>query len=75
MFLYNIGAMTTTDISISKAAGTNDLDPKFSPNEAEVIYVNTSNDGVSQQNVTKLSLATLSEITILIENAKMPDWK
>ena len=75
MFLYNVGAMTATDISTSKAAGTNDLDPKFSPNEAEVIYVNTSNDGVSQKDVTKLSLEDFSNITIIIENAKMPDWK
>jgi Tol biopolymer transport system component len=75
MFIYNIGTMTTTDISTSKAAGTNDLDPKFSPNEAEVIYVNTSNDGVSQQDVTKLTLEDFSDITVIIENAKMPDWK
>ena len=67
--------MTTTDVSTSKAAGTNDLDPKFSPNEAEVIYVNTSNDGVSQQDVTKLTLEDFSDITVIIENAKMPDWK
>ncbi|WP_397362134.1 carboxypeptidase regulatory-like domain-containing protein [Olleya sp. R77988] len=75
MFIYDIAAMTAMDISTSKPAGTNDLDSRFSPNEAEIIFVNTSNDGVSQQDLVKLSLASLNDRIIFIENAKMPDWK
>ncbi|RAJ13245.1 carboxypeptidase regulatory-like domain-containing protein [Olleya aquimaris] len=75
MFIYDINTMVVTDISTSKPAGTNDLDPKFSPNEAEIIFVNTSNDGVSQQNLVKVEIASVSNRTLFLENGKMPDWK
>lgn len=75
MFIYDLNAMTASNISVSKLAGTNDLDPRFSPNEAEVLFVNTSNDGVSQQKLTKLNLSKLNERSTFIENGKMPDWQ
>ncbi|HBY68621.1 MAG TPA: hypothetical protein DEG69_13255, partial [Flavobacteriaceae bacterium] len=51
MFVYDMVADTTTDISDQKPDGTNDLEPIFSPNEAEVIFTNTSNDGISQKDI------------------------
>ncbi len=51
MFIYYFDTDTTDDISEEKIDGTNDLDPRFSPSEAEVIFVNTSNDGISQRNI------------------------
>ena len=75
MFIYNFNSSTVSNISTEKTAGTNDLDPRFSPNEAEVIFVNTSNDGVSLQKITKIVLANLQSRSTLIENGKMPDWQ
>jgi len=51
MFIYDFDTNLTKDISGDKLNGTNDLDPRFSPSEAEVIFVNTSNDGISQRNI------------------------
>lgn len=76
LFIYDFTTLTTTDISTSKIAGTNDLDPEFSPNEAEVIFVNTSNDGISQNDVYKLVLESgVDNRTVFLSDAKMPDWK
>lgn len=76
IFVYDFTDMTFTDISEDdKDSGTNDLDPRFSPNEADVIFVNTSNDGVSQQNVVKTNLSGNIERVTLFTNATMPDWE
>ncbi|MGB6267466.1 MAG: hypothetical protein WBF67_00520, partial [Olleya sp.] len=75
MFIYNITTMTVTDISVAKPAGFNDLDPKFSPNGAEVIFVNTSIDGVSEKQIHKVDLSDTLVRDVFLSNAKMPDWK
>ncbi|MCT4699020.1 carboxypeptidase regulatory-like domain-containing protein [Tenacibaculum haliotis] len=76
IFIYDFTDMTFTDVSEDdKDSGTNDLDPRFSPNEADVIFVNTSNDGVSQQNVVKTNLSGNIERVTLFTNATMPDWE
>ena len=49
LFIYNFTTTNTTDISVNKTAGSNDLDPRFTPNEAQIIMVNTSNDGISEK--------------------------
>lgn len=76
IFIYDFQAMTLQDVSDSqKEAGTNDLDPRFSPNEASVIFVNTSNDGVSQKNILSVNLSGSVQRESLFENATMPDWE
>ncbi len=75
LFVYNFGGATSTDLSINKASGTNDLDARFSPNEASVIFVNTSNDGVSVKNVQTLSISDLTSRATILQNAAMPDWE
>ena len=49
MFIYNLVTDENIDLSVlsEKPDGSNDLDPRFSPNDADVIFVNTSNDGIS----------------------------
>src|SRR5690606_23752676 len=56
IFLYDLVAHTATDISGDKEAGTNDLEPMFSPNGASVIFTNTSNDGISQKDIFTLEI-------------------
>lgn len=75
IFIYNFGAMTSTDLSTDRPAGTNDLDARFSPNEANVIFVNTSNDGISVKNIQTVPISDLDTRTTVLENAAMPDWE
>lgn len=74
MFIYNFSTAETTDISYNKDSGTNDLDPRFSPNEAKVIMVNTSNDGISVKNVLTVDIDGENR-TELLTDAFMPDWE
>lgn len=76
VFIYDFTTMTTNNtISFEKPPGTNDLDAKFSPTEAEVIVENTPNDGLSQSNIYKLTLGQVNGRELIEEDGKMPDWK
>ncbi|WP_188375065.1 carboxypeptidase regulatory-like domain-containing protein [Winogradskyella haliclonae] len=78
IFLYNRNTSNTIDLSDGKIAGTNDFDCRFTPNEAEVIFTNTSNDGISQRNIFVTDLLPNNNAagrTSLIENAEMPDFE
>jgi len=78
LYIYDRTANTSALVASQKTAGTNDLDPRFSPNEAEIIFVNTSNDGVSEKFIYKLVLPNNSNSTsrtLLYSNATMPDWE
>ncbi len=75
LFVYSFSDSSSLDISIEKPAGTNDLDARFSPNEAAVIFVNTSNDGISQRNIQTMSILEIANRADLIQNAFMADWE
>ena len=74
---FGLGITMTTNstVSFEKPPGTNDLDAKFSPTEAEIIIENTPNDGLSQSNIYKLTLGQVNGRELIEEDAKMPDWK
>lgn len=76
IFIYNLTTSAVVDLSSNKIDGTNDLDPRFSPNEAEVIFMNTSNDGISTKSIYKFSSDEADNTrTSILENATMPDWE
>jgi Tol biopolymer transport system component len=80
LFQYNLVDDTTIDISGDKPAGTNDLDPTLSPNEAFVIFVNTDNDMVSQRDVYQVEIDPEDDgqddpRELLFSNAYMPNWE
>ncbi|NOQ91351.1 MAG: hypothetical protein GQ552_01385 [Flavobacteriaceae bacterium] len=82
MFIYYFDIDTTDDISKEKIDGTNDLDPRFSPSEAEIIFVNTSNDGISQRNIFTQNIDGSNNISgndynreEKFTDAIMPDWE
>ncbi|GEJ48105.1 carboxypeptidase-like regulatory domain-containing protein [Chryseobacterium sp. ON_d1] len=80
IFIYNLVTDVVNDISSEseKVMGTNDLDPRFSPNNAQIIFMNTSNDNISQRNVMVIDLNnTLTDLTrtTLFSNAEMPDYE
>lgn len=80
IFVYNLMDNSVRDISLEseKINGTNDLDPRFSPNNAQIIFTNTSNDGISQKNMMTVDLSSAGsdlERTTMFENAEMPDYE
>jgi WD40 repeat protein len=80
IFIYNLEDNTQQDISAmsQKINGTNDLDPRFAPNDAEVILVNTSNDNMSTRNIVKITLTMNNgnyPRAVLFTDAEMPDWE
>ncbi|MBP2619270.1 carboxypeptidase-like regulatory domain-containing protein [Chryseobacterium jejuense] len=80
IFIYNLSDNTVNDISSEseKAMGTNDLDPRFSPNNAQVIFMNTSNDNISQRNVMVINLnSSMTDLSrsSLFSNGEMPDYE
>jgi len=75
IFVYDFDLAIATDISGGKDNGTVDLDPRFSPNEAEVIFVNTSNDGISTKTIYKMDISGENDRNSLFINAIMPDWE
>lgn len=76
IFIYDLSTNQKVDVSTasSKVNGTNDLDPRFSPNDADVIFVNTSNDGISAKMITKINLQNFQR-TNLFPDGEMPDWE
>lgn len=75
IYIYNLQNTNLTNISMNKPLGTNDLDPRFSPNEAEIIFVNTSNDGISSKTIYRTSIIADSDRDELFLDAFMPDWE
>lgn len=75
IFMYNFSTGNSTEVPVEKPAGFNDLDVRFSPNEAELIFVSTSNDGISQRNIQKFTVGIINSRVTLFQNCTMPDWK
>lgn len=81
IFIYDLNTDTMSDISgLSNIPnGFIDIDPRFSPNDAEVIFTHTSNDGLSRKDVYKISMQADDNghytRSLLFENASMPDWE
>lgn len=77
VFTYNFDTDEVIDLSGDKDAGTIDLDPRFSPNEAEVIFVNTSNDGISTKSIYKMEILddNFADRVQMFTDAIMPDWE
>jgi len=77
IFEYNINGDTTIEIDTEKIEGTNDLDCKYSLDNGSVIFMNTSNDGVSQKNIYKFIFDDGEETNkvLIFTDASMPDWQ
>lgn len=75
VFVYNRGTNSSTEIDTQKPDGFNDLDVRFSPNEAEIIFVHTSNDGISTKFIQKASISSNGSRETLFTGPTMPDWK
>ncbi|MFB0909865.1 MAG: hypothetical protein QMA99_02730 [Flavobacterium sp.] len=78
VFQHILSTNITSEIGLEKPSGTVDLDVRYSPNEAELLFMNTSNDGLSIKNIIKVSFSInnggISRST-LFTDASMPDWE
>lgn len=78
IFVYDFGRGEIVDLSNDKPEGINDLDPRFAPNDAQILFVSTSNDGISRNDLYTISFngtAQNNSRTLLKEDASMPDWE
>lgn len=75
VFEYNLTSNTTTEIDTDKEAGTNDLDAKYSPDDGSIIFVNTSNDGISERKIYRTLNDNINKKEALFTNAFMPSWE
>ncbi|TDE15706.1 hypothetical protein E0F88_12450 [Dyadobacter psychrotolerans] len=74
IFIVDVASGVSSDISINKTTGNNDLDARFSPNGAKIIFTSTSNDGFSVRNIYTMDLNGVNRTEIL-QNAEMPYWR
>ncbi len=79
IFEYELSSSTASEVDTSKGAGTNDLDPKYSPDDGSIIFVNTSNDGISERNIYRTveseQIIGGSQSQEMFTNAFMPNWE
>lgn len=75
IFLMNItDTADVTDLSLNKTDGTNDLNPRFSPDGSKIIFVNASNDGTGDKDVW-ITDVDGNNRKKLFSDAEMPHWK
>ena len=78
IFIYNFSDQTSTDLSelSEKPIGMIDVDPQFSPNDAEVIFTTTPNDLISVKSIYKIDLNDEEYTrTLVLHNAEMIDYE
>jgi len=74
IFSIDISTLFIDDLSSSKADGTNDTNPRYSPNGASIIFENASNVSGSEKTLYSMSSGGGNRTELFI-NAEMPDWR
>ena len=74
IFMIDISTLEITELSGGKLDGTNDTQPRFSPNGAHIIFENASNVPGSEKSLWTMSI-TGNDRKEIIKNAEMPDWR
>ena len=74
VYIYNFANSTSFDVSFDKPAGFLDSDPRFSPNEAQVIVAYSSNAVNATKELLVIDITFTDNRATLITNAQMPDW-
>ena len=73
IFIMSINGTDTTDISVNKPGGTNDLEPRFSPDGSQIIFTNSSNVLGSVSDIWIMDANGDNRIK-LFDDAIMPEW-
>jgi TolB protein len=74
IFVIDISTQEIVDLSQNKPSGTNDTNPRFSPDGAHIIFENASNISGSQKSVWMMNTDGSNRVK-LYDNAEMPDWR
>lgn len=74
IFMIDINTMQVVDLSENKPAGTNDTNPRMSPNGSFIVFENASNVSGSEKSIWTMNLSGDGR-TELFTNAEMPDWR
>ena len=86
LHLLNLTTNTLTDLSstqlggtssaATKAPGTNDLDPQFSPSGSQIIFTNSVNTLTGTRSVYAIDLnrSAITNRRLLINSTDMPYW-
>ncbi|UYZ59616.1 beta-sandwich domain-containing protein [Hymenobacter latericus] len=74
VFAARTDGSAVVDLSAKKAAGTNDLYPRYSPDGSKIIFVNVANDNITPPDVWIMD-ADGGNRKLLFQNATLPDWK
>ncbi|MFZ0390086.1 MAG: carboxypeptidase regulatory-like domain-containing protein [Calditrichia bacterium] len=72
--VIDIAGGDTTDISLNKPSGTNDLYPRFSPDGSKIIFTNAPNNQPEAQSVWVMDLNGDNRRK-LVSSGTMPDWR
>jgi TolB protein len=74
IFLVSLDTLgTPVDLSKNKPNGTNDLEPRFSPDGSKIIFTNCRNDG--EQYSVWIMDASGNNRKKIADKARMPDWR
>lgn len=74
IFMIDINTLVITDLSIGKSDGSNDTQPRFSPNGAQIIFENASNVLGSEKSIWIMDVNGNNRREVF-SNAEMPDWR
>ena len=74
IFIYPVNSGDSIDVSVNKPAGTNDTNPRFSPDGAKIIFNNAPNDGSKTPEIWIMDTDG-TDRRMIIEDGIMPDWR
>ena len=74
VFVKSLIDSTVKDLSFNKVNGTNDTNPRYSPDGGSIIFNNSKNDGSGTSDIWIVDLSGEYRHKI-ITNGLMPDWK
>ncbi len=76
VFRYSRDNQQTTDLSRHKPAGTNDIVPRFTNNDNQIVFYNARNPAGSSRNLYIMPPETTAanQRILLAEDVEMPDW-
>ena len=76
MFLYETASAMSTTLDTDVITGENDLDPRFSPSEGNIIFTRVDNNLGATPAIFLFELGGNNpEDDELFTNANMPDWE
>lgn len=76
LFVYETATATSVELATDVVTGKNDLDPRFSPSEGDVIFTRVNNNIGATPSIFIFELGGNNpEDDQLFTNANMPDWE